>query len=209
MPEIVLALDTHRLEALEEVLHNQGGVEKYMQNLLIDLYSEQVPLEKQREVEAQIESERNPPFLAGTRALRPGDIVFAGPVLRWKNLMNFRCQPTVSLCEALGVNNNIEETGALAGACVNFDLAANRPEDTLLVTLTADDGDTIDRRYHFSAEEMTMLQARVEAYCKEKPGRSLAEYTRRYEIETARKAEQQHSGGAPAGKNRGKSRPTR
>ena len=38
MSEIVLTLDTHRLDALEEVMQEQGGVEKYMQNLLIDLY---------------------------------------------------------------------------------------------------------------------------------------------------------------------------
>ena len=208
MSEIVLTLDTHRLDALEEVMQEQGGVEKYMQNLLIDLYSEQVPLEKQKEVDAQIEVERNPPFLEGTRALRPGDIVFTGPVLRWENLLNFRCQPTASLCEALGVSDNIEETGALAGACVNFNLAANRPEDTLLVTLTADNGGITERRYRFSTEELTMLQTGIEAYCKEKPGRSLAEYTRRYEAETA-KAERQNDNAVSSEKHHRKRRQVR
>ena len=58
MAEITLHLNDYRMEALEEALEDSGGVEKTTQDYLIDLYSETVPFEKQREIQKRIDAER-------------------------------------------------------------------------------------------------------------------------------------------------------
>ncbi|MFT8888887.1 hypothetical protein [Caproicibacter fermentans] len=56
---VELWLDRHRFSALEQEMEVQGtSLEKHLQNYLIDLYTEQVPPESQREVEKQIVEEK-------------------------------------------------------------------------------------------------------------------------------------------------------
>lgn len=63
--EINLWLDSHRMEALEEVMEAEDtSVEKYMQNYLIELYTEMVPLEEQQRVDRIIAAERQAEALA-------------------------------------------------------------------------------------------------------------------------------------------------
>ena len=57
--EINLWLDSHRMDALEEAMEAEDtSVEKYMQNYLIELYTELVPLEEQQRVDRIIAAER-------------------------------------------------------------------------------------------------------------------------------------------------------
>ena len=58
MAEIILHLNDYRMEALDEALEDSGGVEKWMQDYLIDLYSDTVPFDKQREIQKRIDAER-------------------------------------------------------------------------------------------------------------------------------------------------------
>lgn len=52
-------LDERRWDALEAELEKQGtNIEKYLQDYLVDLYREMVPLEQVREIESRIEQER-------------------------------------------------------------------------------------------------------------------------------------------------------
>ena len=57
MAEITLYLNDYRMETLEEALEDSGGVEKTMQDYLIDLYSETVPFNRQREIQKRIDAE--------------------------------------------------------------------------------------------------------------------------------------------------------
>lgn len=57
--ELSLWLNIHRLEVLDNALNEQGtSAEKTLQNYLIELYTDTVPLDIQQQVDKRIESER-------------------------------------------------------------------------------------------------------------------------------------------------------
>ena len=58
MAQVVLTLHDYRMEALEKVMEDTGGVERFLQDYLIDLYSERVPLEEQSRIQKRIDAER-------------------------------------------------------------------------------------------------------------------------------------------------------
>lgn len=52
-------LDPHRWEALQEILEQDGtDIEEVLQNYLIEVYTDRVPLEQQKEIDQHIEAER-------------------------------------------------------------------------------------------------------------------------------------------------------
>ena len=195
MAEITLHLNDYRMEALEEALEDSGGVEKTMQDYLIDLYSETVPLEKQREIQKRIDAERqqgNPasekavqpdapeenqhPILTAVHPLQPDDIEFRDEVLQFNNLLNFKFDPDLPLCEMFGVHDDIMKPGGLISVYVDYDLKAEKPENCLQVTLSSEkSGGSEDFRYPLSAEELATLPPKMDAYCQRNLGKSLAE----------------------------------
>lgn len=63
--EINLWLDSHRMEALEKAMEAEDtSVQEYMQDYLIELYTEMVPLEEQQRVDKIIAAERQAEALA-------------------------------------------------------------------------------------------------------------------------------------------------
>ena len=52
-------LDPYRWEALQEILEQDGtDIEEVLQNYLIEVYSDRVPIERQKEVDRRIKKER-------------------------------------------------------------------------------------------------------------------------------------------------------
>ena len=202
MAEITLQLHDYRMEALEEVMEERGtSVEKFCQDALIELYSSEVPFDRREEIQRRLDAEREPvpesppkepdPPIESVRPLRAEDMNFRDDVLCWDKLLNFKFVPDLTLCEAFGVHDNIEETGALVSVYANFDMAAGRPVETLTVTLTVDESVSIDGaadyQYRMSAEELVTLSQKMDAYYQRKRGISLAERAREYAEEKSGK----------------------
>ena len=195
MAEIILHLNDYRMEALDEALEDSGGVEKWMQDYLIDLYSDTVPFDKQREIQKRIDAERqraNPepetavqsgaaeetqkPVLTAVRPLQPEDIAFRDDVLQFDHLLNFKMDPDLPLCEMFGVHDDIMKPGGLISVYINYDMDAEKPEDHLEVTLSSEkSGGSEDFRYPLSAEELAVLLPKMDAYCQRNLGKSLAD----------------------------------
>ena len=206
MAEIILQLHDYRMEALEEVMEERGtSVEKFCQDALIDLYSSEVPFDRQEEIQSRLDAERGQteapvqesspgkpdPPIESVRPLRAEDMKFHDAVLRHENLLNFKFVPDSQLCEAFGAGEDIEEPGALVSVYANFDMAAGRPVDTLDVTFTVDESVSIDGmadyRCRMSAEELASLLPRMDAYYRAHRGVSLAERAREYAEEKSGK----------------------
>ena len=202
MAEITLQLHDYRMEALEEVMEERGtSVEKFCQDALIDLYSSEVPFDRQEEIQRRIDAEREPvpesppkkhdPPIESVRPLRAEDMKFHDTVLPHENLLNFKFVPDSQLCEAFGAGEDIEEPGALVSVYANFDMAAGRPVDTLDVTFTVDESVSIDGMADYqcrmSAEGLASLLPRMDAYYRAHRGVSLAERAREYAEEKSGK----------------------
>ena len=215
MAEITLQLHDYRMEALEEVMEERGtSVEKFCQDALIDLYSSEVPFDRQEEIQRRIDAEREPvpesppkkhdPPIESVRPLRAEDMKFHDAVLPHENLLNFKFVPDSQLCEAFGAGEDIEEPGALVSVYANFDMAAGRPVETLTVTLTVDESVSIDGaadyQYRMSAEELAALLPKMDVYYRKRKGVSLAERTREYAEEKSGKT----NGGMLSGQKRRK-----
>ena len=227
MAEITLQLHDYRMEALEEVMEERGtSVEKFCQDALIDLYSSEVPFDRQEEIRRRIDAERGQteqaeasvpespppkpdPPIESVRPLRVEDMEFHDAVLRFHNFLNFKFVPNPALCEAFGAGDNIEEPGALVSVYANFDMAAGRPAETLIVTLTVDESVSIDGmadyQYRMSEEELAILLPKLDAYHRRQKGVSLAELTRKYAEEKSGKT----NGVTVSGQKRRKPSPER
>ena len=206
MAEITLQLHDYRMEALEEVMEERGtSVEKFCQDALIELYSSEVPFDRQEEIQRRLDAERGQaetpvpesppgkpaPLIRKVRPLRAEDMKFHDAVLPHENLLNFKFVPDSQLCEAFGAGEEIEEPGALVSVYANFDMATGRPVDTLDVTFTVDESvsidGTADYRCRMSAEELVTLSQKMDAYYQRKRGVTLAERAREYAEEKSGK----------------------
>lgn len=225
MAQVVLTLHDYRMEALEKVMEDTGGVERFLQDYLIDLYSERVPFEEQSRIQKRIDAERQQdspaveklpetvqpseqweaPLRDKARPLTEADVVFEEDVFHNGSLLEFKMNTYVTLDQALGVEDEMDVSAdpdrpnTLLNAYVNFDLAAKQPENSLIAVLLNDDAsDTMDVRYRLSAAETAMLQPMMDAYCKKKLGMSLAECGHRYEMDT-QKRKNSHSNAQKSG----------
>ena len=225
MAQVVLTLHDYRMEALEKVMEDTGGVERFLQDYLIDLYSERVPFEEQSRIQKRIDAERQQdspavekqpetvlpseqweaPLRDKARPLTEADVVFEEDVFHNGSLLEFKMNTYVTLDQALGVEDkmdvgaDLDRPNTLLNAYVNFDLAAKQPENSLIAVLLNDDAsDTMDVRYRLSAAETAMLQPMMDAYCKKKLGMSLAECAHRYEMD-AQKRKNSHSNAQKSG----------
>ena len=196
MAEIVLYMSDYRMDALKKAMEEQGlgSVENHMQNYLIDFFTDTVPITEQLRIQKRMDAERQqkdtaleraepsdtekPEFRTKTRPLRAEEIAFEDDVLQFGNRLNFKFEPGISICELLGVPDDIWEPDGLANAYINYNLETEQPDDSIVAALSVDGqcSDTKDVRYPISAEEQAMLLPAMDAYCREKTGRSLAEY---------------------------------
>ena len=210
MAEITLHLTDARMEALEQALEEEGlgSVEDFMQDYLIDLFTEKVPYEVQVQIQKQLDAERQnaqrdsgeagekaetaalsgqeapAKYTSGSRPLRAEDIGFRDDVLRYDNCLNFKLDPDIpTLYEALGVHDDIEKPGGLYNAYANFDLETGKPSDHLELAACSRDGGEDTLYYRLSAEEQALLLPEMDEYCQQRRGRSLEESVQQYAME--------------------------
>lgn len=73
----------------------------------------------------------------------------------------------------------------------NYDIAEDRPCDTLELTLCKGDGSEENWSYPLNAAEQDVLLRKMEEYCQQQTGMSLREYTQQLHEEQAQSAEMQ------------------
>lgn len=116
----------------------------------------------------------------GERELRAEDIRFADEVTEIDNKLNFYLESFDGLNEVLGTNVCTTENDDYVNVYADYDLEHGLVADTLLVILHRGDGTDRQHEYPLSPEEQTLLLPKMEAYCLEQTGLSLAEYRSQY-----------------------------
>ena len=116
----------------------------------------------------------------GERELRPEDISFADEICEEDGRLNFYLESFDGLDEVLGTNVCTTETDDYVNVYADFDLEHGLVADTLLVILHRGDGTDRQHEYPLSPEEQALLLPKMEAYCLEQTGLSLAEYRSQY-----------------------------
>lgn len=234
MAEITLQLTDARMEALEQALEEEGlgSVEGFMQDYLIDLFSEKVPYEVQIQIQKQLDANRQNAqrdsgeagertetaalsvqeapvkYTSGSRPLRAEDIGFRDDVLRYDSRLNFKLDPDIpTLYEALGVHDDIEKPGGLYNAYVNFDLETGKPSDHLELAVCSQDGGEDTLLYRLSAGEQAILLPKMDEYLQRRHGRSLEESVQKYAAD--RGIDQERKSGSSRKKTGKKKRPER
>lgn len=234
MAEITLQLTDARMEALEQALEEEGlgSVEGFMQDYLIDLFSEKVPYEVQIQIQKQLDANRQKAqrdsgeagertetaalsvqeapvkYTSGSRPLRAEDIGFRDDVLRYDSRLNFKLDPDIpTLYEALGVHDDIEKPGGLYNAYVNFDLETGKPSDHLELAVCSQDGGEDTLLYRLSAGEQAILLPKMDEYLQRRHGRSLEESVQKYAAD--RGIDQERKSGSSRKKTGKKKRPER
>ncbi len=112
----------------------------------------------------------------GERELRSEDISLADEVCEEEGRLNFYLESFDGLDEALGTHVCTEENDDYVNVYADYDLEHGTVTDTLLVVLHRGDGTDEQHEYPLSREEQALLLPKMEAYCQEQTGLSLAEY---------------------------------
>ena len=116
----------------------------------------------------------------GERELRAEDIRFADEVTEIDNKLDFYLESFGGLDEVLGTYVCTDETDDYVNVYADYDLEHGAVTDTLLVILHRGDGTDRQHEYPLSPEEQALLLPKMEAYCLEQTGLSLAEYRSQY-----------------------------
>lgn len=116
----------------------------------------------------------------GERELRLEDVSFADEICEEDGKLNFYLESFDGLDEVLGTNVCTEENDDYVNVYADYDLEHGLVADTLLVILHRGDGTDRQHEYPLSPEEQALLLPKMEVYCLEQTGLSLAEYRSQY-----------------------------
>ena len=112
----------------------------------------------------------------GERELRPEDISFADEICEEDGRLDFYLESFDGLDEVLGTHVCTDETDDYVNVYADYDLEHGLVADTLLVIIHRGDGTDRQHEYPLSPEEQALLLPKMDAYCLEQTGLSLAEY---------------------------------
>ena len=116
----------------------------------------------------------------GERELRPENISFTDEVCEEDGKLNFYLESFDGLDEVLGTHVCTDENDDYVNIYADYDLEHGVVTDTLLVILHRGDGMDEQHEYPLSQQEQALLLPKMEAYCLEQIGLSLAEYRSQY-----------------------------
>ena len=116
----------------------------------------------------------------GERELRLEDISFAEEIYEEDGKLNFYLESFERLDEVLGIHVSTAENDDYVNVYADYDLEHGRVSDTLLVVLHRGDGTDRQHEYPLSLGEQKLLLPKMDAYCLEQTGVSLAEYRSQY-----------------------------
>ena len=116
----------------------------------------------------------------GERELRLEDIAFADEICEEDGRLDFYLESFDGLDEVLGTHVCTEENDDYANLYADYDLEHGTVTDTLLVILHRGDGTDEQHEYPLSPQEQALLLPKMEEYCQEQTGMSLAGYRSQY-----------------------------
>ena len=134
-------------------------------------------------------------YIRGDRRLDPGEISFSDSVEQMNNLLNFYMDVYFPPDAVLGTFICTDENDDYVNVYANYDLERGALCDELDVMLWHGDGDSLEMKYRLSPEEKEVLLLRMEEYCKQKAGKTLAEWREQYLTEQSAEVQSPESVG--------------
>ena len=105
--------------------------------------------------------------------------------------LNFYVEASFDVDAAFGTFVLTDKNDDWLNIYANYDIAEDRPCDTLELTLCKGDGSEENWSYPLNAAEQDVLLRKMEEYCQQQTGMSLREYTQQLHEEQAQSAEMQ------------------
>lgn len=126
--------------------------------------------------------------LEGKELTSPGhlsaqDITFAEEITEIDGLLNFYMETNFDVDAAFGTHVCIGENDDILNVYANYDMAAGQICDTLEVDLHRADGREESVEYRLNAAEKEILLRKMDAYCQEQTGQTLADYSAQRMVE--------------------------
>lgn len=122
-------------------------------------------------------------FLTGSRRLRPEDVSLGEEIIQNDHLLEFYMEVVFDPEEVFGLPLDRENTDDYINVYANYDMEQSCVVDALEVYLVRGGGSEQAYQYLLNAEEQATLLPKMEAYCQQRLGQSLAECYRQYHAE--------------------------
>ena len=97
--------------------------------------------------------------------------------------LNFYVQADFDVDAAFGTFVCTDENNDWLNIYANYDIAQDRPCDTLELNLCKGDGTEENWSYHLNAAEQEVLARKMEAFCQQQNGMSLCDFARQLQEE--------------------------
>ena len=120
-------------------------------------------------------------LIVGTRELRAEDICFSDEITELDDgRLDYYLESFGGVDEVFGTHVCTTENDDCLSVYADYDMVRGSVTDTLTVVLHRGDGTDAAHEYPLSPEEQALLLPKMEAYCLEQTGLSLAEYRSQY-----------------------------
>ena len=116
---------------------------------------------------------------------------FGDEIIESDGKLNFYVQTEFDVDAAFGTFVLTDENDDWLNVYANYDIAEDRPCDTLELTLCKGDGSEESWSYPLNAAEQEVLMRKMEEFCQQQTGMSLREYAQQLHEEQAQTAELQ------------------
>jgi len=110
------------------------------------------------------------------RRLRPEDVSFSEEIAEMDGKLDFYMESFDGVDEVFGTYVCTDKNDDYVNVYADYDLERGEVADSLTVILHRGDGTDVDYAYPLSPEERAMLLPKMEAYCQQQSGMSLADY---------------------------------
>ena len=111
------------------------------------------------------------------------DFSFSDEILMENGKLSFYVQADFDVDAAFGTFVCTDENDDWLNIYANYDIAQDRPCDTLELNLCKGDGTEENWSYHLNAAEQEVLARKMEAFCQQQNGMSLHDFARRLQEE--------------------------
>ena len=108
---------------------------------------------------------------------------FSDEIMIENGKLNFYVQADFDVDAAFGTFVCTDENNDWLNIYANYDIAQDRPCDTLELNLCKGDGTEENWSYHLNAAEQEVLARKMEAFCQQQNGMSLRDFARRLQEE--------------------------
>ena len=129
--------------------------------------------------------------IASAGHLSARNFSFGDEIIESDGKLNFYVQTEFDVDTAFGTFVCTDKNDDWLNIYANYDIAEDRPCDTLELCLCKADGTEESWSYQLNAAEREVLARKMEAFCQEQTGMSLREYTQRLHEEQAQTSEMQ------------------